>query len=59
MSSIVAFPPKMPEDRARALKLQEASDRMLVIAAELDKIRAALAGEGAEMTKAMAVTAGR
>ncbi|HXV31824.1 MAG TPA: hypothetical protein VD840_15980 [Sinorhizobium sp.] len=48
MSNIVVFPAKTPEDRAHAFELQDARDRMILIAAELDKIRAALEEKSAE-----------
>ncbi|WP_018238451.1 hypothetical protein [Ensifer sp. BR816] len=38
MSNIAAFPPRTPKDRARAADLQNARDRMLVVAAELDRL---------------------
>lgn len=38
VSNIAAFPPRTPKDRARAADLQNARDRMLVVAAELDRL---------------------
>ncbi|OAP36536.1 hypothetical protein AU381_18750 [Sinorhizobium glycinis] len=46
MSNIAVFPPRTSEDRARAADLQDARDRMLSVAAELDRIVKALSQEG-------------
>ncbi|ASY66691.1 hypothetical protein SJ05684_b57090 (plasmid) [Sinorhizobium sojae CCBAU 05684] len=58
MSNVMVFPLITPEDRAYAAELQTARDRMLLITAELDKIRVVLAERGDEMSEAEAKRAG-